>query len=465
MGSFKLDPDRFSASPIPLSPWATGLTGEVLLHNARWFIRIRWIVVALLALSGVAGILLEPEILERFGLRSPGQWPLYLAGILAALNLGATRWVHHISTRATWLAVAANIWFQIVSDLVILTGLVYMAGATNTVASFTYLFHITMACIFFGRRDSLLVTLLSVLLFLGIVTAESMSLIPNASVLTSMGAGAPAILPTIIFVVPTVFVWLIVWYFASSLSCAVRQRDRDLEAANQRLIKADEEINLQMLRVTHDLKAPFSGIESNIQLLKYNHWNEMSEAAREIISKIDGRSANLRARIGDILTLGSLRTTRADERVLKPVQLHELLAAVVQDVKGLAESKNVSVTLGAGGMSVPCDPEQLKILFANLVANAIVYSHDGGTVEIGLDKDEAGVKVSIVDHGIGMGDQSIEHIFEDFFRTQEAASFNPSSTGLGLAIVRQVANNLQLTVVVDSEKDKGSVFQVIFPTA
>ena len=463
MGNFRLSPASSPDETTQQSVWANGLSGAVLLLNARWFIRIRWIVVILLAGFGVAGALLDPQFLGRFGFLPPGWWPLCLAGTLALLNMGAIWWVHHLSTRTTWRGVAANIWFQITSDLVILTGLVYLIGSTTTVVSFTYLFHITMACIFFGRRDSFIVTLLSAMLFLAMVVAQCVGFIPRAGILVPGACGPTDVLPTAIFAVPTVFVWLIVWYLVSSLSNKVRQRDLDLDAANHRLIRADEETNLQMLRVAHDLKAPFSGIESSIQVLKQLHWDEMTANVRQLISKIDGRSANLRARIGDILMLGSLRSAHEEKRVVKQVYLREMLEAVLLDVKDQAEAKNISVVLGTGRMSVLGDQEQLKILFANLVSNAIVYSHDGGIVDIRLDDEATGVRVSITDHGIGISDQALPRIFEDFYRTQEAAAFNPSSTGLGLAIVRQVANNLRLTVLVASEKDKGSVFQVVFP--
>jgi len=460
MGSFRLDPVPPSSETMPR---ADGLTGAVLLHNARWFIRIRWIVVSLLTGFGVAGSLLDPQVARHFGFLPPGPWPLYLAVILTILNLTANRWARLLSTRTTWRWVAANIWFQIVTDLLVLTALVCLVGSTSTIIGFTYLFHITLACIFFGRRDSFLVTLLSALLFLAAVTAQCAGLIPCMGILAGAAREAPDILAAAVFAIPSVFVWMIVWFLVSSLSDTVRQRDHALEAANQRLIQADEKINLQMLRVTHDLKAPFSGIESNIQVLKLSHWAEMPEPVRQIISKIDARSIALRARIGDILMLGSLRSTQAGGRVAKPVKLLELLAAVVHDVHELAAGKRVSVALAATDTRVLSDPEQLRILFSNLISNAIVYSHEGGTVDVRINEEAARVKVSVVDQGIGISEKALPHIFEDFFRTQEAATFNANSTGLGLAIVRQVANNLHLCVVVESEKDKGTVFNVFIP--
>ena len=468
MGSFKLDPASHSDEAMPLSTWASGLTGAVLLHNAGWFIRIRWIVVAILTASGTAVLALDSpalsdlQVLKYLGLVSPGPWPLCLAVILALLNLAAIWWVSRLTARASWRRVATNIWFQIVSDLIILTALVYMVGATSTVVSFAYLFHVTLACIFFGRRDSFLVTLVSVVLFLGIVSAQCAGWIPFAGVLAFEPPFAPSISETALFAAPTVFVWLIVWYLVSSLSDTVRQRDRDLDTVNRRLIRADEEINLQMLRVTHDLKAPFSGIESNIQVLKQLHWDELPGPVREIIGRIDARSAALRARIGDILVLGSLRSKRAEKAVVTPVLLREVLEAVLQDVRGLADGKQVTVALAAGETRVLSNPEQLKILFLNLVSNAIVYSRDGGTVDVGVTEEKGGVHVSVVDRGIGISEKALPHIFEDFFRTQEASAFNPASTGLGLAIVRHIALNLGLTIVVESEQDKGAVFQVTF---
>ena len=154
MGIFRLDPAPPPSASAPIPTGAGGVTSTVLLNNARWFPRIRWIVVAVLAGFGAAGRFIDPETLQQVGFRAPGLWPWHLAGVLTLVNLGAIGWVRHLSSRTPcpWRHVAANIWFQIVSDLLVLTVLVYRVGPTNTVIAFSYLFHITLACIFFGRR-------------------------------------------------------------------------------------------------------------------------------------------------------------------------------------------------------------------------------------------------------------------------------------------------------------------------
>jgi signal transduction histidine kinase len=463
MGTFTLETASTSGAADQRPAEVGGLTSSVLLQNALWFTRIRWIAVGVLGVFGAAGILLGATTLATFGVSPPGLWPFGLTGILAGLNLASIQWIGRLTPRSPWGVIASNIWFQVVTDLSVLTVLVYRVGAMDTVVPFAYLFHITLACLFFGRRDSFVVTLLSAILFVGMVMLQVMGVLMPASILVGGGAHGIDFRTAAIVAFPTVFVWLIVWYLVSTLSDAVRQRERDLNAANERLMRADEEINVQMLRVTHDLKAPFAGIESNIQLLKHVHWDETPESVREIIDKIDRRSMALRSRIGDILTLGNLRSTQTVERVIERVNLHDLLAGIIREVEGLAQEKKAMVALVCGGESVESDPKQLKILFSNLISNAILYSRECGRVDVGVVAGEGEILVRVADQGIGISEKALPHVFEDFYRAQEAAAFNPNSTGLGLAIVRQVARNLSLSIVVESEQGMGTAFRVRIP--
>ena len=81
-----------------------------------------------------------------------------------------------------------------------------------------------------------------------------------------------------------------------------------------------------------------------------------------------------------------------------------------------------------------------RMLFDNLLTNAVHYSHDGGAVEVTCRRQAEGMaQVVIRDHGIGIPAEKLPHIFEEFYRTREAVRHNKASTGLGLAIVRDVA--------------------------
>jgi len=457
--------------PVPADPTASptvsagGMTSSVLLHNARWFTRIRWGVIVLLTLVGIAGLLADEAVLRETGFLKPGTWPLLLAGILTLLNLISIRWCQRLTASGapSWNTIAANIWFQIITDLLVLSVVVLQVGPTCTVVAFAYLFHITLACIFFGRRDSLVVTLLSMALFSITVALPHMQRCPPSRLLLSQAADAPELTASLLVALPTVAVWLVVWHLVSTLSETVRRQDRDLETANRRILDADAEMNRQMLRITHDLKAPFAGIESNIQILKTLHWDETPENVRRIINKIDARSAALRNRISDILMLGSLRSVSDIKHRTETFCLQDLINAVCRDIQGLGSTRKIDIRIGGNETRITSNPGQLRILFSNLISNAIIYSHEGGSVHIDIRREAGAGCVRITDHGIGIRSAAMPRVFEDFYRSPEAAAFNPDSTGLGLAIVRQIARNLKLTVAVESEENKGTTFDVQIP--
>ncbi len=461
MASFVFQPNVSDGESAARHAGDAGMGGEILLHDARWFTQIRWAVIVSLLGLGLAGILCPAALAERFGFVLPVcGWPFILSLVLVLLNLLNLGWLATVKEHTPDAAIVANLWFQIVCDLVVLTVLAYFMGLTDTPIAFAFLFHIVLACIFFGRRDSFLVTLIGTVLFVGAVVLAATGALPRCSILKLGGCGGNV--AVVVHTGFTVFVWLVVWYLASSISDMVRRRDFELAAANERLQQADEEKNRHMLRVTHDLKAPFSGIENFIQALKFVHWEELPEDARAIIGKIEARSTTLRARIGEILTLGRLRSDLASGSSHQAITLNTLLADIVDELEGLAAEKDVTIVLDAMALSVESDPRQLKILFMNLVSNAISYSQDHGKVEVSVREGKQ-IAVDVRDYGIGIREDALPHVFEDFYRSKEAARFNPKSTGLGLAAVRQVAENLGLTIGVESQEGEGTLFCVQIP--
>ena len=461
MATFRLDPTA-QGNPAPQPTGWEGLGSGVLLQNARWFTSIRWAVVGVLFAFGLLNIFL-PRLLIWAGLIPQAQWPWRLALVLTAANCGFLLILRSLSAASPRRIVAAVIWLQIVVDLVVLTVLSYLIGPFDTFIAFAYIFHIVLACIFFAPRESLLVALLGAILFLIMVSLETGGIIPRQSVVANAAARPQHVSMVVQWTASAVFIWLVTWYLVATISNAVRRRDRELAAANQELTRADKEKTLHMLRVTHDLKAPFSGIENNIQALRDNHWDDTPEPVREIIRRIEGRATTLRQRIRDILALGGLRAAEEEAPKLEAVDLTALLDAVILDLAGTAQQQNVTVRSTAPAITVRSNADQLTILFANLISNAIVYSDKGGAVEVVADEKQ-GLRVRIVDHGIGITDKALPHIFEDFYRSKEAASFNSRSTGLGLAIVRQIAKTLRLVIVVESAKKTGTAFEVRFPT-
>lgn len=455
MNTWELNPSRALAGKQLVSAENDGFNRAMLIDNVRWFIRLRWGVVATLVLLGLAGRLCSVPLLQ-VGISAPQRWPFVLASVLAAANVGFLFLAARLHPKSSRLQVHFNLWCQIVVDLVILTILVHLVGSTETAVSFLYLLHIVLACVFFSRRQSFLVLVLASLLYGMCVAWEMVRILPRwgHDVFQMAGYAGSAIA-----------LWLAVWYLASKLSQVVQKRDQQLSSANEQLQVAHDAKNQQMLQTAHDLKAPFSGIESNIEILRTVHWHEIPEAVQLIIERIHVRAMTLSERIKDILILGDLRSANTQNAKVAPVDLSSIFRQVIEDLADKAKERDISIQSAVDPEIVSGDARQMLILFSNLVANAVIYSQPGKTVEIETVREPGRMIVRVIDHGIGIRAESLSQIFDEHYRTQEGARFNKLSTGFGLAIVRQVANNLGFTIRVTSELDNGSTFEVIMPLA
>ena len=106
------------------------------------------------------------------------------------------------------------------------------------------------------------------------------------------------------------------------------------------------------------------------------------------------------------------------------------------------------------------------MLFTNLVANAVAYSHQAGHVRVHCRSDRQGRPVVVIeDDGIGIPAEKLPHIFEEYYRTREAARHNKESTGLGLTIAHHVTRTHGIRVRVQSQTGVGTRVQLWLPPA
>ena len=282
---------KVSGNPLPES---------MLKRNVLWFCQFRWIVIVVLASFGFLGLF--PGLVDRLGMRSPGAWPFIIVAVLTATNLVFLSLAHSKTPITT---VHFNLWSQITTDLVMLTVVIYFVGGLETNVAFAYLFHIVLACVFFSRRHSLIVTIMAIGMFAASSVAEYiLGILPPTSIFAGSPSGQdtspePAVL--IWNFLLAVGIWLVVWYLASHLSSMVRRRDFRLDETNHRLLAAQEERSRHMLATTHQLKAPFAAIYSNAQLLEQGYCGQMPDEALQVIRRISSRCRRLTTEIQKML--------------------------------------------------------------------------------------------------------------------------------------------------------------------
>ena len=283
-----------------------------MLGHAEWFCKLRWLVIAAMLALAVAARLAGPWFLGH-GIRLETGWPLAVAGVLALANAAYLAMLRAARNSPNPAAAAhRDLWMQILVDLAVLTAVVHFLGSVESVAPLMVLFHIVLACIFFSAPESLTVTGIALAMYVLCVVLESCGVVAPRSVWAAFSPAARGEIPPGVlaaYVGSVAFISVTIWFLASRLAGALRQRDLELAATNRRLMAATDERARHMLQTTHQLKAPFAAIHANTQLLLGGVCGEIPDQALEVIGKISARCDMLSREIKAMLQLANLRSS------------------------------------------------------------------------------------------------------------------------------------------------------------
>jgi two-component system phosphate regulon sensor histidine kinase PhoR len=216
--------------------------------------------------------------------------------------------------------------------------------------------------------------------------------------------------------------------------------------------------------VSHELRTPLSLIKGYVETLLDGARNNPEVAERFL--KIIERNANrLDLLIQDLLTISALESGRMKLN-LQPVALRQLVEKVFSDLHAKAENKNVSLINELPELAASADVNRLDQVFANLVDNAIKYGRASGSVRVGGEKmDDGKLEIFVRDDGPGIPPESLDRVFERFYRVDKARSRDQGGTGLGLSIVKHIVHAHGGDVRCESELGKGATFFFTLPAA
>ena len=151
----------------------------------------------------------------------------------------------------------------------------------------------------------------------------------------------------------------------------------------------------------------------------------------------------------------------------EPVSLTPLLSETLEVLKSQAEAQKVVLELNAGD-TLPLingDPNSLKEAFLNLVSNGIKYNREEGKVTVTVKEQDDGLVINVSDTGIGISQENLPFIFEEFFRVKNRQTQHITGTGLGLPIARRIIEAHNGGVKVVSELGRGTTFSILLPKA
>jgi signal transduction histidine kinase len=369
---------------------------------------------------------------------------------------------------------------QITLDFLFLAVLVHLSGGVGSPFSVFFVFHVVIASILLSRRATYLQTTVGFLLFASVVLGEYFGLLDHhplpsvwlADAYRSFGVAAAGL----VVLGATLY---LASYLCSTIAVDLRERvgtnvrlsrqiaeeNRKLEAAYE-ILRASEHAKSQYMRkVAHELRGPLGTIETALKVLLQGMAGPLDGPSRDLIGRAQRRAGELAAVTQDLLLLARAREAGLDEERV-PVALDGLLAEVIEDFRQSAQGKNVALSADTcRGTVVFADPVAMRQLVANLIENGIRYTKPGGSVAARLRQRSGRVVLEVEDTGIGIAEEDLPRVFDEFYRGANAREYAAVGTGLGLAVCKVIAERHGGNIAVESQPGRGTCFAVTLPGA
>ncbi len=227
----------------------------------------------------------------------------------------------------------------------------------------------------------------------------------------------------------------------------------------ERLERAFEQQGRFVADAAHELRTPLATLRTNLEVIQQDPNATLSDY-REMSATLNRTLDRLERLAEDLLLLA-----RGEKELPKEqVNLEVLLTEVVQELKPLAQSNQVSLDLKiAGEVIISADAQLLARTVSNLIENGIRYNRPGGSVTTTVQLQENGVVVQIQDTGIGIPANELPHIFERFYRVDRSRARHRGGSGLGLAITTHIVQLHGGRIRVESTPGVGSTFTIWLP--
>jgi signal transduction histidine kinase len=218
--------------------------------------------------------------------------------------------------------------------------------------------------------------------------------------------------------------------------------------------------------VAHELKSPIAAIINYINIILTGMFDNQVEKIHEMMERSKIRGEALLDLIRDLLFLNQSDAGKV-EKSIERLELKTILRDQLEFFQTQADRSGITLTLETadGEYPVRMDRKDLDRIYMNLISNGIKYNRERGKLTLVMQQDDESVVVKVCDTGIGMSEEEMKGLFEEFYRVKNPHTSGIPGTGLGLATVKRIIGEYNGSIQVDSELGKGSTFTVTVPRA
>ena len=220
--------------------------------------------------------------------------------------------------------------------------------------------------------------------------------------------------------------------------------------------------------MSHDIRTPMNAIIgfTNIAIKQ-----ELKPEVRGCLEKIEESSEHLLTLINDVLDISRIESGKIKFAPI-PVDITAVADTVLSIMYGFLSNRNITFQTDLAVPEMPyvlADAVRIREVLVNILGNAVKFTEDGGSISFGAsyhpgeDDRHIMVRYRIIDTGVGMSEEFVEHIFDEFSQEDNGARTQYKGTGLGMAITKRYVDLMGGSISVESKKGEGSTFTVELP--
>ena len=250
----------------------------------------------------------------------------------------------------------------------------------------------------------------------------------------------------------------------ASLERKVDERTREIQSKSRELELANRHKSEFLANVSHELRTPLNAIIGFSEVLQERMFGDINEKQAEYLEDIHSSGKHLLSLINDILNLSKIEAGRMDLD-LSRFDLREALNHSLGMVRERASRHGIALALeltpDVGDWVA--DERMFRQVMLNLLSNAVKFTPEGGKVSVRAVRTDARVEIAIADTGVGIAEDHLGVIFDEFRQVGTDQLKKSEGTGLGLALTRRFVELHGGTINVKSEIGKGSTFVFTLP--
>ena len=243
----------------------------------------------------------------------------------------------------------------------------------------------------------------------------------------------------------------------------MRKQKDDLEIAMEKAQSANQAKSDFLAKMSHELRTPLNAIIGYSEMLIEEADDDGLETYSEDLSKINSSGEHLLTLINDILDLSKIEAGKMELHI-EEFEIENILKQVEATAKPLVEKNKNKFIIKSKTKKLKLQNDQTKLrqILFNLLSNAAKFTKEG-TVTLTVSKNKNNLTFAVTDTGIGMNEEQLGKVFEEFTQAESSTSKDYGGTGLGLPISKKMTEMMGGNMIVESKEGKGTTFSIIIP--